>query len=82
MEGDRAWILRICMAPGWRQRGLGSALITTLGQRLFADGVRAVHAVLPEGETGAAALRNARLGRRPVAGAAVPPRHRRPDQNG
>ncbi|MFB7461844.1 GNAT family N-acetyltransferase [Streptomyces sp. NPDC056188] len=39
VEGDRAWILRICMAPGWRQRGLGSALITALEQRLFADGV-------------------------------------------
>lgn len=47
VEGERAWILRICMAPGWRQRGLGSALITALEQRLFAVGVRAVHAVLP-----------------------------------
>lgn len=36
VEGERAWILRICMAPGWRQRGLGSALITALEQRLFA----------------------------------------------
>jgi hypothetical protein len=35
VEGERAWILRICMAPGWRQRGLGSALITALEQRLF-----------------------------------------------
>ncbi|MGW1884545.1 ATP-binding protein [Streptomyces sp. NPDC001970] len=58
LEGDRAWILRICMAPTWRQRGLGSALITALEHRLFAGGVRAVHAALPEGETGAAALRN------------------------
>lgn len=58
VEGERAWILRICMAPGWRQRGLGSALITALEQRLFASGVRAVHAALPEGETGATALRN------------------------
>ncbi|MGW5276137.1 ATP-binding protein [Streptomyces sp. NPDC004044] len=58
VEGDRAWILRICMAPSWRHRGLGSALITTLEHRLFAGGVRTVHAVLPEGETGAAALHN------------------------
>ncbi|MGP3926592.1 ATP-binding protein [Streptomyces sp. 8N616] len=58
VEGDRAWILRICMAPAWRQMGLGSALITVLENRLFAAGVRTVHAVLPEGETGAAALRN------------------------
>nr|WTB32602.1 bifunctional GNAT family N-acetyltransferase/ATP-binding protein [Streptomyces sp. NBC_00830] len=58
VEGDRAWILRICMAPSWRHRGLGSALITALENRLFAGGVRAVHAVLPQGETGAAALHN------------------------
>ncbi|MFI1162756.1 ATP-binding protein [Streptomyces sp. NPDC020801] len=64
VEGDRAWILRICIAPGWRQRGLGSALITVLEQRLFTDGVRVVQAVLPEGETGAAALRNCDFGAR------------------
>ncbi len=58
VEGDRAWILRICMAPSWRHRGLGTALITALEHRLFAGGVRTVHAVLPEGETGAAALHN------------------------
>ena len=58
VEGDRAWILRICMAPSWRHRGLGSALITALEHRLFAGGVRTVHAVLPEGETGVAALHN------------------------
>ncbi|MFH8773991.1 ATP-binding protein [Streptomyces sp. NPDC017958] len=64
VEGDRAWILRICMAPAWRQHGLGSALITALEQRLFADGVRAVYAGLPEGETGAAALHNCGFGAR------------------
>ncbi|MEU5185371.1 GNAT family N-acetyltransferase, partial [Streptomyces longwoodensis] len=53
------------MAPGWRQRGLGSALITALEQRLFAVGVRAVHAALPEGETGADALHNCDFGARP-----------------
>ncbi|MFD4228286.1 ATP-binding protein [Streptomyces sp. NPDC058545] len=64
VEGDRAWILRICMAPSWRHRGLGSALITTLEHRLFAGGVRTVHAVLPEGETGAVALHNCDFGTR------------------
>ncbi|WJY53634.1 bifunctional GNAT family N-acetyltransferase/ATP-binding protein [Streptomyces chengbuensis] len=58
LEGDRAWILRLCMSPTWRHLGLGSALITALEHRLFAEGVRTVHAVLPEGETGADALRN------------------------
>ncbi|WP_405999884.1 ATP-binding protein [Streptomyces sp. NBC_00829] len=57
-DGDRAWILRICVHPSWRQQGLGSALLTALEQRLFAGGVRTVHAVLPEGETGVTALRN------------------------
>ncbi|MFF4585337.1 ATP-binding protein [Streptomyces sp. NPDC001388] len=64
VEGDRAWILRICMAPAWRHQGLGSALITALEHRLFTDGVRTVHAALPEGETGAAALRNRSFGAR------------------
>ncbi|MFJ6555090.1 ATP-binding protein [Streptomyces luteogriseus] len=64
VEGDRAWILRICMAPAWRHQGLGSALITALERRLLTDGVRAVHAALPEGETGATALRNSGFGAR------------------
>ncbi|MEU1276791.1 GNAT family N-acetyltransferase [Streptomyces sp. NPDC005805] len=58
VEGDRAWLLRICMAPAWRHMGMGSALVTALEDRLLASGVRAVHAVLPEGETGATALLN------------------------
>jgi len=64
VEGDRAWILRICMAPAWRHQGLGSTLITALERRLFTDGVRAVHAALPAGETGATALRNCDFGTR------------------
>jgi GNAT superfamily N-acetyltransferase len=64
VEGDRAWILRICMRRAWRHQGLGSALITALERRLFTDGVRAVHAALPEGETGATALRNCEFGTR------------------
>ncbi|MPY64692.1 ATP-binding protein [Streptomyces spongiae] len=64
VEGDTAWILRLCMSPDWRRRGLGSAMITALEHRLFGDGVRAVHAVLPEGGTGAAALHNCDFGAR------------------
>ncbi|MBQ0827572.1 ATP-binding protein [Streptomyces tagetis] len=63
-EGDRAWILRICMAPEWRHQGLGSALITALEHRLFSAGVRTVQAVLPEGGTGAAALHHCGFGAR------------------
>ncbi|WP_432138352.1 ATP-binding protein [Streptomyces sp. bgisy154] len=64
VEGERAWILRICMAPAWRNQGLGSDLITALEHRLFAGGVRTVHAVLPEGETGATALHDCGFGAR------------------
>ncbi|MEU4358858.1 GNAT family N-acetyltransferase [Streptomyces virginiae] len=59
VEGDRAWILRFSMAPAWRHRGLGSDLITALEHRLFAGGVRTVHAVQPDGDTGATALHTA-----------------------
>ncbi|MFJ5025744.1 GNAT family N-acetyltransferase [Streptomyces goshikiensis] len=65
VEGDRAWILRIGTAPAWRRQGLGSNLITALEHRPFASGVRAVHAVLPAGETGATALHNCGFGARP-----------------
>ncbi|MFB7371152.1 ATP-binding protein [Streptomyces sp. NPDC056222] len=65
VEGDRAWILRISMAPAWRHQGLGSDLIRALEHRLFAGGVRTVHAVLPDGETGATALHNCGFGARP-----------------
>lgn len=65
VDGDRAWILRISMAPAWRHQGLGSALITALEHRLFTGGVRTVHAVLPDGETGATALHNCGFGARP-----------------
>lgn len=65
VEGDRAWILRISLAPAWRHQGLGSDLITALEHRLFAGGVRTVQAVLPDGETGATALHNCGFGARP-----------------
>jgi SpoVK/Ycf46/Vps4 family AAA+-type ATPase len=44
--------------------GLGSALLAALEHRLLAAGVRALSAVLPEGETGATALRNSGFGPR------------------
>ncbi|MFG2148838.1 GNAT family N-acetyltransferase [Streptomyces sp. NPDC048696] len=65
VDGERAWILRISMAPAWRHQGLGSDLITALEHRLFAGGVRTVHAVLPDGETGATALHNCGFEARP-----------------
>ncbi|MBT2481400.1 ATP-binding protein [Streptomyces sp. ISL-94] len=58
VDGDRAWILRICMTPSRRHQGLGSALLAALERRLFGSGVRTLYAILPEEETGAVALQN------------------------
>ncbi|AII03194.1 acetyltransferase (GNAT) family protein [Rhodococcus wratislaviensis] len=58
VDEDRAWIVRISLHPDWRHRGLGSALLSQLEHRLLAKGVRRLSALLPDGETGAAALTN------------------------
>ncbi|MEV0947579.1 GNAT family N-acetyltransferase [Rhodococcus sp. NPDC049939] len=58
IDEDRAWVMRISLDPNWRRRGLGSALLSQLEHRLHAKGVRRVTALLPDGETGAAALTN------------------------
>ncbi len=58
VDGDRAWVLRLALAPAWRGRGLGSALLAALEQRLTAAGVRKVSAVLPRDETGSVAFAN------------------------
>jgi GNAT superfamily N-acetyltransferase len=64
VEGDRAWVLRLALDPGWRGRGLGSALLSALEHRLLAVGVRRVSAVLPDEETGSAAFANSGFTRR------------------
>ncbi|WP_318294541.1 GNAT family N-acetyltransferase [Streptomyces bacillaris] len=53
VDGDRAWVLRVALHPAWRNLELGTALLSALEQRM-----RAAGAVLPEDETGAAALVN------------------------
>lgn len=58
VEGDRAWVLRLALAPDWRGRGLGSALLSALEHRLLGAGVRHIAALLPEDETGSAAFTN------------------------
>ena len=58
VDRDRGWVLRITLHPDWRGRGLGSALLVALEQRLVAAGARRLTCVLPEGETGTQALRN------------------------
>ncbi|WP_329491894.1 GNAT family N-acetyltransferase [Kitasatospora sp. NBC_01246] len=58
VDGDRAWVLRIALHPAWRNLGLGTALLSALEHRLQDAGARVVAALLPEEETGAAALGN------------------------
>ncbi|MER7579706.1 GNAT family N-acetyltransferase [Kitasatospora sp. NPDC097691] len=65
-EGERGWIMIVALSGAWRNRGLGSALITQIEQRLRAKGVRRFSAVLTPGSTGTAALENS--GYRQVSG--------------
>lgn len=58
VDGERAWVLRLALAPDWRGRGLGSALLSALEHRLLAAGVTRISALLPDGETGSAAFVN------------------------
>ena len=47
VTGERAWVLRIAIEPGWRRKGIGSALLGTLEERLLRLGVRRIAALLP-----------------------------------
>jgi GNAT superfamily N-acetyltransferase len=56
---ERAWVLRISLAAGWRQQGLGSAMLNQLERRLVAEGAHRISCLLPDsGEVGATALEN------------------------
>ncbi|MFD0569309.1 GNAT family N-acetyltransferase [Kitasatospora gansuensis] len=50
LAGDRAWVMRIAIAPAWRGRGLASALLRELERRLLERRVRRIAYVLPEEE--------------------------------
>jgi transitional endoplasmic reticulum ATPase len=57
VSGPRASVLRVSLAPGWRQRGIGSAMLTELERRLVTAGVHRISCLLgDEGEMGAVAL--------------------------
>ncbi|MEU3423414.1 GNAT family N-acetyltransferase [Streptomyces murinus] len=57
-QGKRGWILLMALAARWRERGIGSALLTELERRLRALGVRHISALLPGGAAGSKALAN------------------------
>ncbi len=58
--GDRAWVMRISLAPAWRHRGIGSAMLRELERRLVAVGVHRIQCLLAgESDVGALALEHA-----------------------
>jgi SpoVK/Ycf46/Vps4 family AAA+-type ATPase len=66
LAGDRAWVMRIAIAPSRRGQGLASALLRELERRLLAQRVRRIAYVLPEEELLGEGLRNAGYTRRPA----------------
>jgi transitional endoplasmic reticulum ATPase len=57
ISAARATLMRITLAPGWRQRGIGSAMLTELERRLVAAGTHRIACVLEdESDVGALAL--------------------------
>lgn len=61
IEEDRAWVLMLGQAAGWRDQGLGSALIAGLESRLSLRGVFRISALLPAAESRVEAFRNSRF---------------------
>jgi MoxR-like ATPase/GNAT superfamily N-acetyltransferase len=58
--GDRAWVMRISLAPAWRHLGIGSAMLGELERRLVAAGVHRIQCLLSgDSEIGALALEHA-----------------------
>jgi GNAT superfamily N-acetyltransferase len=58
VDADRAWVVRLSLDPQWRDKGVGSAMLSALEHRLLTLGIRRITALLPEGETGTAAFVN------------------------
>jgi GNAT superfamily N-acetyltransferase len=60
VSGDRAWVMRISLAPAWRHRGIGSAMLGELERRLVKSGVHRIQCLLAdESDIGALALEHA-----------------------
>jgi transitional endoplasmic reticulum ATPase len=60
VAGDRAWVMRISLAPAWRHLGIGSAMLGELERRLVAAGVHRIQCLLSgDSEIGALALEHA-----------------------
>jgi transitional endoplasmic reticulum ATPase len=60
VSDDRAWVMRISLAPAWRHRGIGSAMLGELERRLVANGVHRIQCLLAgDSDIGALALEHA-----------------------
>lgn len=62
--GERGFILRIGIVPEWRRRGLGTALIAAIEQRLVKQGVAKISVIWADGEAGAEAIEKQGYARR------------------
>ncbi len=66
VTGGRAWLMRISLAPAWRNRGIGSSMLSELERRLVAAGVHRIDCLLTgAGEVGSLALENCGYTARP-----------------
>jgi SpoVK/Ycf46/Vps4 family AAA+-type ATPase len=50
IDGNHAWIMRISLADNWRRKGLGSALLEALENRLITRGVHRISCLFANGE--------------------------------
>jgi transitional endoplasmic reticulum ATPase len=57
VDRNRAWIVRWAVAPGWRRRGVGAALLGGLERRLASAGIREVSLLAPRGTEAVEAAR-------------------------
>lgn len=58
VEGERAWLALFALDARWRNRGIGSALLTEVEKKLRGLGVHRVASLVPEGAAGFTAMVN------------------------
>ncbi|TDD85806.1 GNAT family N-acetyltransferase [Saccharopolyspora karakumensis] len=58
VEGERAWLALFALDSRWRNRGIGSALLTELEKKLRHQGVHRIASLVPEGAAGEKAMVN------------------------
>jgi transitional endoplasmic reticulum ATPase len=66
VSGGRAWVVRISLSAGWRNQGIGSAVLSELERRLVAAGVHRIGCLLAsDDDIGALALEHCGYQSRP-----------------